>query len=532
MKRKTYFCISLCILSITLFLWNCTDTELVKNDAQVHHKNFSLEEAKEFFEKQSLNYAVSTRAGKERKKKKFSPGDIVPIWENAVASSNKNIACYDIPIESEYKYKAMYGDYKNGKASAKIVDVYQKLIIVKDIQTDQLGQYILTLIPDKDYEDKYKKRICDRFINCKDKADFTGIAIYTIPNLDLIIRANHYTNGVKDQGVYLPGNKKLLNKKVAAVRSLLKNLIMKRKVTIATRSYGEDDWLWDDDDWLWDDDDDDDEIEYNDWDKTIIDEWENNGGTVVEIGDSWLFVDENGDWFAMEDSDGNGYPDSVIITPDPDPDPDPYPEFPEIDGSEDDGDSGGNEDYNDYEATNPITEKSPVKKIKEKLDKATKEKIGERNFSIKEGKMDDYAIGTFGNKSVDDILYNNIPTSVTIKDDLTDIQTKLVMTHEYVHIILLEESRKAGDAENFEKNNKDLYDAITDKENLNEGHHEYMGQHTDIMEDILREAFPGESDDFYNYGKWAGGATDSSAFRELSQEEQQEIKDFLKEHKL
>lgn len=36
---------------------------------------------------------------------------------------------------------------------------------------------------------------------------------------------------------------------------------------------------------------------------------------------------------------------------------------------------------------------------------------------------------------------------------------------------------------------------------MNEGHHEYMGKHTDIMEGILKDAFPGESDDFYNYGE-------------------------------
>lgn len=37
------------------------------------------------------------------------------------------------------------------------------------------------------------------------------------------------------------------------------------------------------------------------------------------------------------------------------------------------------------------------------------------------------------------------------------------MAHKYVYLILLEKSRKAGNVTEFEKNNKELYDAITNK---------------------------------------------------------------------
>lgn len=546
MKKITYFCIILCFSSIMTFLWNCTDPDLVRYSSQAPHKNFSIEEAKEFFEKQTISHVLNTRAKTKKKKKKLSTGDITPIWDDAVASSNKNIACYDIPIESDYKYKAVYSDYYNGKASAKKVNVYQKLIVVKDVQTQQIGQYILTLIPDKEYEDKYRKKVGERFINCKNKLDFTGVAIYTIPNIDLIIRVNHYTNGVKDQGVYLPGKPELLKKKLVIVRSMLKNILIKHKKTVATRSWGEDDWDdwddWDDDDWLWDDDDDDDDnydIEHNDWDKDIIDEWENNGGTVVEIGDSWIFIDENGDWFAMEDSDGNGNPDCVIITPDPDTEDDPdIPEDTDDGAGNNGGGDGDNDDYDDYGdyATNePEDTKTPFDNTKDKLNKAAKESLGERKFTIKEGNLSgsNPAVGTFdGSTNMNDVLYNNIESVITVNSGLTDTQRQLVMAHEYVHIILLEESRLAGNATNFEKNNKELYDAIMNKNNLNEGHHEYMGGHTDIMEKLLREAFPGESDDFYNCGKWAGGATNSNTFLNLPKEEQKAVLNYLRTHKL
>lgn len=57
-----------------------------------------------------------------------------------------------------------------------------------------------------------------------------------------------------------------------------------------------------------------------------------------------------------------------------------------------------------------------------------------------------------------------------------------------------------------------------------------MGSHTDIMGNLLKEAFPEQSDDFYNYGKWAG--TNSKAFNNLYKSEQTNIKDFLIKNKL
>lgn len=37
---------------------------------------------------------------------------------------------------------------------------------------------------------------------------------------------------------------------------------------------------------------------------------------------------------------------------------------------------------------------------------------------------------------------------------------------------------------------------------INDGHHEYIGSHVDKMEERLQSAFPGQSEDFYKYGKW------------------------------
>ena len=69
------------------------------------------------------------------------------------------------------------------------VDVYQKLVLVKNRVTGKLGQFLLTLVPDIAYERQHQGEVADLFINAGDKGGFTGVAIYSIPGLDLIVRA-------------------------------------------------------------------------------------------------------------------------------------------------------------------------------------------------------------------------------------------------------------------------------------------------------------------------------------------------------
>ena len=49
----------------------------------------------------------------------------------------------------------------------------------------------------------------------------------------------------------------------------------------------------------------------------------------------------------------------------------------------------------------------------------------------------------------------------------------------------------------------------------------------DFAEQLLRGSFPGRDDDFYECGKWGGGALNSDAFEELSEEEQNAITNYL-----
>lgn len=65
------------------------------------------------------------------------------------------------------------------------------------------------------------------------------------------------------------------------------------------------------------------------------------------------------------------------------------------------------------------------------------------------------------------------------------------------------------------------------KSDINDAHNNYMGDHVDAYEALLRSAFPGETEDFYEYGKWGGGVFNSSEYDALSDETRQKIENYL-----
>lgn len=302
MRKNIYLYIGcLSILLILFLVWSCMDDELINMDSRTENKNFSLQEAKAFFEKSMES--VTTRSEKEKADNSIRPGDFSPQWTGAIPSSKHNLECYDIPIISTFQYKALYVEYKNDKGIAKHTNVYQKLVIVKDVKENNVGQYILTLIPAKEYDAVHNSQVCNDFINCVDKGTFTGIAIYSMVHSSMIARINTYKNGIKVKGVFLlnASTQAELEEKRQIANFQLSGLAFGRKKKISTRS-GEDD-LWDGEDWSWDID----------------------GGNLPEV----IITPEPGD------INGGQFPEVTItpddwLTPIPPPDPDPFPDPSEM----------------------------------------------------------------------------------------------------------------------------------------------------------------------------------------------------------
>lgn len=203
----------LCVLP--LVLWNCTDTFwFTEGNMEVEHENFTLQEAREFFNESTMQLAVVSRSMQENGKTRLSAGEFTPDWDNSVASAKNDLMCYDVPIDCEHTYKAAMLTKESKAPTLDAVDVYQKLVVVKSRTTGEMGQYLLTLVPDIEYGRQHQGEVADLFINAGDKGGFSGVAIYSIPGLDLIVRANRYTNGTKTRGVHLSGDKKEMEEKI------------------------------------------------------------------------------------------------------------------------------------------------------------------------------------------------------------------------------------------------------------------------------------------------------------------------------
>ena len=137
--------------------------------------------------------------------------------------------------------------------------------------------------------------------------------------------------------------------------------------------------------------------------------------------------------------------------------------------------------------------------------------------------------------STRDIFEKTQNYTITIAPGLSDVQQNLVLAHEFMHLKLLQISQDAGSPSELGRSNPELYGIINmfyaDKDNnlywLNDAHHFYMGQHVEEMEQLLRDAFPGQSEEFYEYGKWGGGALNSDAFEKLSEEERGRVEEYL-----
>lgn len=276
MKKSTYIYTVLCVIAIVISIVNCKDEDLLESSLQTDMKDFSLQEAKNFFQTQAHANLTLSRSLDNKRNKTVSPGDFVPNWDAAVGSTNNGLACYDIPITPTYHFKAIYVDERNGKPSAGKVNVYQKLVIVKDVKSNRMDQYILTLIPSKLYDSRSGAQTCNNFINCADKGGFTGVALYSCVYSQVTARISTFKNGVKTGGVFLlntSGKTNLSNKNEQA-RALASTVYIQKKKTVLTR--GEDDYDYTYDGGWFDDIIIEPEPDYSEWGEKENEDWLNS----------------------------------------------------------------------------------------------------------------------------------------------------------------------------------------------------------------------------------------------------------------
>ena len=276
MKKIAYIYTVLCAIVMVITVVNCKDEVLLESRLQTDMKDFSLEEAKNFFQTQARDNLMLSRSLDNKKNETVSPGDFVPNWDAAVGSVNNGLACYDIPITPTYHFKAIYVDERNGKPSAGKVNVYQKLVIVKDVKSNRMDQYILTLIPSQLYDSRNGVQTCNNFINCADKGGFTGVALYSCVYSQVTARISTYKNGVKTGGVFLlnASGKTNLSDKYEQARTLASTVYIQKKKMVLTR--GEDDYDYTYDGGWFDDIIIEPEPDYSEWGENDNEDWLNS----------------------------------------------------------------------------------------------------------------------------------------------------------------------------------------------------------------------------------------------------------------
>ena len=252
--RKSFYIYSVvgALLSL-LCMVNCTDRELFQGQHADGVAGFSLQEAKEYFEEQAGMEPVMTRsAGRAA----LDPGDFAPYWESAVASSQCRLGSYDVPIAPAYRFKAVVAD-GNGRAGK--VEVGQKLVVVKNLDTGRMSQYILSLIPTRSLAPRSGRQLCDAFVNCGDKGGFSGLAVYTCVYSSVVACVSRYEDGRRMEGVFLldAPDASELHRRIDYARHLLSSVAVRAHRAVTTRFElpevvitPDDDYTWPDDDWL------------------------------------------------------------------------------------------------------------------------------------------------------------------------------------------------------------------------------------------------------------------------------------------
>jgi hypothetical protein len=104
------------------------------------------------------------------------PQDYTPQWDKSVQSENEKIWSIEAPIISSTKLSTSHlREKKQWKAA-----ITQKVVIIKNKETQNMEMFVLSLIPDEYCFTKYKHHRGRLYTHAGDKREFSGTAVYTL----------------------------------------------------------------------------------------------------------------------------------------------------------------------------------------------------------------------------------------------------------------------------------------------------------------------------------------------------------------
>ena len=119
----------------------CALEEIRGPVTKTESKAFSIEEAKEFFEKDFAT-ALTKTSSWSRKQGKLNTGDFTPLWDKAVYSEKGDYAAYDVSIITDRRIIASRGK----DTDAKTVRVYQKLVVTQNTSSGKMTAHIMSSV--------------------------------------------------------------------------------------------------------------------------------------------------------------------------------------------------------------------------------------------------------------------------------------------------------------------------------------------------------------------------------------------------
>lgn len=247
------------VLLVSMLCFVATGCMISEKDYHNGQTNsaFTRDEAKSVFENSVLTSNSDIACGL------FGIMEFTPQWDQALFSEGQNECLfYRVPIHADKVFKATIARYQDGRSSATTVVLNQRLVVIKNKQTDFACCYLESDIPSRHREGKKK---------------YSGLRIYSEIATGNVMAVYQYHNGRILDGVFLPRDK---SKKTAKeyLHTLLKGIILFSESPLITRS--------------------------DEWDFTDQDYYDLGGG---------FFLGDDG--YIYYDTNGSGGPDSLWIDP-------------------------------------------------------------------------------------------------------------------------------------------------------------------------------------------------------------------------
>ena len=185
--KKINLCFKFVTFAAVLMATSCDDGLADLPVGQVKNA-LTVDEAEAYFEQTMMQVPVTR--GTETKL--LVPNDFTPEWSQGVSTSYGNVSCLNVPINSFVSYKASYK--QNGVDE--VVKITQKLIVIKNTDTGEKAQFLVSIIPCYGYAAEHRgEDIAELFVQGGSKNGFSGIALYIVPETGVVFQVSTYING-------------------------------------------------------------------------------------------------------------------------------------------------------------------------------------------------------------------------------------------------------------------------------------------------------------------------------------------------